>query len=191
MGNLEKESRVRAKRGQIEKAVLGTIGAIGILGVALVAPNALQALKMFGYKPQRRSNEHITLCRKRLIKQGFITYENNFLRLTKKGEERLLKLEASNYQIPKPKRWDGKWRVLIFDIKENRKTIRDKVRRTLDSLGFVRLQDSVWVFPYDCEDLIVLLKADFKIGKDLLYMIVDSIENDRWIRKIFSLPIEF
>ena len=56
-------------------------------------------------------------------------------------------------------------------------------------IGFVRLQDSVWVYPYDCEDLIVLLKADFKIGKDVLYMIVDEMEGDTHLRKEFGLRI--
>jgi len=54
-------------------------------------------------------------------------------------------------------------------------------------IGFVRLQNSVWVYPYDCEDLVKLLKADFRIGREVLYVIADSIENDMWMRKEFSL----
>ena len=64
------------------------------------------------------------------------------------------------------------------------------MRRTLTAVGFVRLQDSVWLYPYDCEDLIVLLKADFKIGKDLLYLIVDSLENDTAFRKFFGIHMQ-
>lgn len=54
-------------------------------------------------------------------------------------------------------------------------------------IGFIRLQDSVWIYPYDCEDLLTLLKADLKVGKDLLYMIVDSLEGDAKIRLFFGL----
>ncbi len=54
-------------------------------------------------------------------------------------------------------------------------------------LGFARLQDSVWVYPYDCEDLMALLKADLKIGMAVLYMIVEHIENDKHLRAHFSL----
>jgi len=93
----------------------------------------------------------------------------------------------ASMESPRKRRWDKKWRMLIFDIREERKNIREKVRRTLISLGFYRLQDSVWVYPYDCEDLVVLLKADFKIGKDLLYIISDEIENDEFLRKAFHL----
>ena len=77
--------------------------------------------------------------------------------------------------------------MLVFDIPEYRKTLRDKVRRTLISIGFVRLQDSVWIYPYPCDDLIALLKSDFRVGKDLLYVIADSIENDTALKKRFSI----
>ena len=56
----------------------------------------------------------------------------------------------------------------------------------MEEYGFVRLQDSVWIYPYDCEDFMVLLKADFKIGKDVLYMIVDELEGDGRLRKEFG-----
>lgn len=54
-------------------------------------------------------------------------------------------------------------------------------------MGFVRLQDSVWVYPYDCEDFINLIKTDFKIGKDLLYIVADKIEGDKSLVKFFKL----
>ena len=77
--------------------------------------------------------------------------------------------------------------MLIFDIPEYRKGTRDKIRYTLQTIGFVHLQHSVWIYPYDCEDLITLLKADFRIGRDMLYMIVDSLEGDATIKKRFGL----
>ena len=54
-------------------------------------------------------------------------------------------------------------------------------------LGFIRLQDSVWVYPYDCEDLMALLKADLKLGSAVLYMVVEHIENDKHLRAEFGL----
>ncbi|KKU67532.1 MAG: hypothetical protein UX89_C0014G0002 [Parcubacteria group bacterium GW2011_GWA2_47_16] len=116
--------------------------------------------------------------------------EKGLLRLTPKGETKLRQLKLREYKIKKPKRWDNKWRVLTFDIREERRATRDKIRRTLTVIGFIRLQDSVWVYPYDCENLTTLLKADFKIGKDVLYIIADSIENDSWLRKQFSLTLD-
>ena len=85
---------------------------------------------------------------------------------------------------------DKKWRVLAFDIKEYRRDTRDKLRKTLVSIGFERLQNSVWIYPYDCEDLIALAKADLRIGADVLYMIVERLEHDKHLREHFSLPAE-
>ena len=59
----------------------------------------------------------------------------------------------------------------------------------MKEMGFLRLQDSVWVFPYDCEEVIALIKADLRIGKDVLYTIVEKIENDKPIKKHFDLPL--
>ena len=55
------------------------------------------------------------------------------------------------------------------------------------SAGFLQLQQSVWVYPHDCEDLVALLKADLHIGKDVLYLIVEKIERDAWVRKHFGI----
>ncbi|KKW42146.1 MAG: hypothetical protein UY91_C0006G0018 [Parcubacteria group bacterium GW2011_GWB1_55_9] len=77
-----------------------------------------------------------------------------------------------------------------FDVPEKRKKIRERLRFEMQEVGFLHLQDSAWVYPYDCEEFIALLKADLHIGKDVLYAIVEEIENDKWIRKHFSLPLD-
>ena len=60
----------------------------------------------------------------------------------------------------------------------------------MKEVGFVCLQDSVWVYPYDCEEFMALLKAELRVGKDVLYAIVERIENDKTIRTHFKLPVE-
>ncbi len=126
-----------------------------------------------------------------LIKQGIITLENRgnkkLPRLTPKGKELLLKYRVGDLKIEKPKRWDGKWRLIIFDIKEARRNVRDSLRDEITNLGFLKLQNSVWVIPYDCRELAIMLKSHFKIGRDVLYLVVDHIENDRWLREEFEI----
>ena len=41
--------------------------------------------------------------------------------------------------------WDGKWRIVIFDIPEQKRLIRDLFRRNLKKWGFKHLQKSVWI----------------------------------------------
>ncbi len=192
MGKIENQLKKKIKRKNIKKAILSTIAVAGLLSVALVAPNALQVLKLFNISPEDKWKKYNTSrSLRKLIENGFISWVKkdgrSFITLTPKGKEELKKIEFNDYQFKKPKKWDGKWRVLIFDIKEERKMIRDKVRNTLVRVGFMRLQDSVWVYPYDCEDFVNLMKADFKVGWDLLYLIVDSLEGDKRLKSYFEI----
>ena len=190
MGILEEKSKKRKKKENIQKAILSTIKVAGLLSVALVAPNSIQYLKSFGLIPGKRQKEIILRSRDNLVRDGLLKYRNGFIELTEKGKARLGLLEMKDWKMDKPRKWDGKWRMLIFDIPEKRRPLRNKIRFTLLSLGFFRLQDSVWVYPYACEDPVNLLKADFKVGKDLLYLIVDFIEDDKGLKKLFGLPLE-
>ena len=158
-----------------------------MLVIALVAPNVLGTMDKLGLVPGKRQKEVVNRARDRLLRRGLLREQDGFLRLTRRGEHALRLLKARSSVQVRPKRWDHKWRVLIFDIPNYRKGLRDRVRRMLESVGFAKLQDSVWIYPYDCEDLVALLKADFKIGKDALYLVVEEMEGERDLKRHFSL----
>ncbi len=187
MGKQEQESRERTKRNQLRKIILETVKGAGVISLAFVAPNVVGAMAKLGLLPSARQKDVVTRTSTRLVAAGLMEWHDSKLRLTPKGEKTLRILKLQEYARSRPRRWDKKWRVLIFDIPERRKGLRLKLRSTLRTIGFVRLQDSVWVYPHDCEDLIALLKADFHIGDDVLYMIVDSIERDAELRRHFKL----
>lgn len=190
MGILEKEVITKRRRANFKKAVLATLYAAGVISVAILAPNVVGAIAKLNKKSRRNPLYTARTSIARLRSRGLIVFETTpkgtFARLTPKGESELFRFTEGSFLL-KPKQWDGRWRIVIYDIKERRKNDRRKFQRTLLSLGFLRLQDSIWIYPYDCEDLIALLKADFKIGKDILYIIAEKIENDLPIRKYFGL----
>lgn len=193
MGILEKEAKSQRKKAYIQKIILASLATAGIMSLAVLAPNAMQVLHMLDGGKRRKKNPKYVVDTTigRLLDQKLIHFEKSekgtFVRLTEKGRGKLRELTRGDVVVKKPKRWDKRWRLVIFDIKEHRKYTRDKLRDTLIRLGFLRLQNSVWVFPYDCEDLIVLLKADFEIGKDVLYIIADKVENDVYLKDYFGL----
>jgi len=43
--------------------------------------------------------------------------------------------------------WDGKWRVVLFDVPMEKKQLRNKLRRSLRARAFGCLQQSVWITP--------------------------------------------
>ena len=144
-------------------------------------------MKGFEIIPNSRQRESINISRDLLIKRGLLKFDQGELMLTKKGEIILRRAEIVDLKLKRPKRWDEKWRVLIFDIPERKKILREKVRAMLITIGFMRLQDSVWVYPYDCETLVKLLKIDLNICKEVIYMIVESIEYDKNLKKYFGV----
>ncbi len=187
MGKLEESNRKRVRRGQIQKLILNSVKVAGVLSVGLVAPQVVGAMAKLGLLPNKRQEEIVRSSASKLVKKGLLVYQNGRYELTEEGEKKLRLWELQNYQFKHPQKWDKKWRVIIFDIPEKKKKIRHQVRYLFATAGLSRLQDSVWVYPYDCEDLIGLLKTDFGIGKDLLYLIVDEIENDKHLREEFGL----
>lgn len=92
---------------------------------------------------------------KRLEKQEMITMQETVggkisITITDKGRKRLLEYDFENLEI-KQKSRDGKWRLLIFDIPEDKKNTRDVFRRKLLQLDFIRLQDSVFASAFPCK----------------------------------------
>lgn len=192
MSELEKELKKDIKKTNIQKIILTSIATAGILSVALLAPNAIQILKNFGLDKKLKSFKYNTnRSLSKLISSGMVVFVEKdgkkFLKLTKKGKLKMMTYKEYNFKFQKPKKWDKKWRIVIFDIPQSKKSQRDKLRFTLKRIGFIKLQHSVWVYPYDCEEFITLLKLDFKIGKEIIYIIADKIENDKLFRKYFKL----
>ena len=183
-------------KNEVIKTILSVVAVGGLITLAAVAPNAVQLLKFTSLARRQLSNRryYINRLAEKLIKRGLMRVGNNsqgqkVLRLTSRGRQELEHYKMRDKVIVKPKRWDGKYRVIIFDIKEWKKKTRNNLRYWLGHLGFVRLQNSVWVHPYECQEVVALLKSNFKIGNEVLYLTVESVENDRWLKKEFGLTM--
>ncbi len=191
MGKLEETYRKRRKKRDIQNAVLAMVAVTGFVAFAAVAGNALQLLE---YVPNEKYNlrHQARSAAGRLVAKGYATWVEKdgkkYLRITPAGRKALAFEQAKTTLKNQKRKWDGRWRMVVFDVPERRRAIRSRLRAVMQEIGFVRLQDSVWVYPYDCEDFIALLKAELKIGKDVLYAIADTIENDKALRQQFGLP---
>jgi len=166
-----------------------TVATMGILAIAVLAPNVLQVLKPF-LKKKKRYNLKYYLNQKaqKLVRDGLLQIESKngkqYVSLTEKGERKL-----NHYRVTEKNKtkWDGKWRVVIFDVWENTRYKRDFLRNEIKNFGFIQLQRSVWIYPYECAEFIELLKTDLSFGKNIRYMIVDKLDHDENLRKSFML----
>ncbi|OHA91381.1 MAG: hypothetical protein A2758_02895 [Candidatus Zambryskibacteria bacterium RIFCSPHIGHO2_01_FULL_49_18] len=187
MGDLEQKSRRRTRSANLQKVVLYSVAAAGVLAIGMLAPNVLVAMDKIGLIPKRRQKEYISSAAGVLKRKGLLKFNGKHYELTPAGRKLLSRWVFANYKLRKPQKWDGKWRVFIYDIPHKKKKIRDYIASIFRRAGFERIQDSVWIFPYDCEDVIGLLKTDLRVGKNILYMIVEEFENDKYLREIFKL----
>jgi|SRR3989344_6107070 len=187
MGQLEEKGRKKSKKKNLQRLILATVGGAGVLAVGLLAPNVIGAMSKLGLLPNIRQKEYVSSSASKMVRKGLLKYNGKFYELTLLGQERMRRWELADFKFNKPKRWDEKWRVIIFDIPEKKKSVREYVRTLFTQAGLRRLQDSVWVYPYDCEDILTLLKTDLGVGKDVLYLIVEEMENDKYLREEFDL----
>ena len=189
MSKLENEVRRKMVLGKVQKVILNSIYAAGFLSVALLAPNALRTFRDFGAGKKKKNFIYRVESNLNKLKSKGLIYinEKNFVCLTPDGNKIIQRVLFEKINLKKPKRWDGKWRIISFDIKERRRQTRDQIRTTLRRLDFIKIHQSMWVYPYDCEDFILLLKSHFHVGKDLIYIIADKIENDRPLKYHYKL----
>lgn len=192
MGVLEKRSRQRRALTTLQRALLAFVAISGLLLLAAVAPNTLKLLKHVPMLKKSRAWSDTRTALSRLVKQGYVTFVEKdgkrYARITTSGKE-VLAFEKQRALLQKchKKRWDKHWRIVIFDIPEKIRHLRNQLRREMQEAGFVQLQASVWVHAYDCEDFIALLKANLHIGKRVIYIIADTVENDRGLQKQFGV----
>ena len=188
MGKLEEAGRQITRKTKMQEAILAYVISGGRVGGHTLVKQVIDSMlgTDFSTAPSR-IREVVKTAASRLTQKGLLKFEGGHYSPTLAGEKLFSNWQMSIYQIKRPKKWDNKWRVIIFDIPEKKKKVREQVRQILSMAGFIRLQDSVWVYPYDCEDVIGLMKVDLGVGKHILYMIVDQIEDDRFLRMDFDL----
>jgi CRISPR-associated endonuclease Cas2 len=123
--------------------------------------------------------------------KGWIRYEykeaKRIIKLTKRGE--LEALLTSMYLPNTPKRWDGKWRLVMFDIPEDARHIRKYLRLLLKHMGFRALQASVYVNPYPLQRESVEYLKRSKLLRYIRILRVDEIDNPNDLCKAFKLKL--
>ncbi len=108
---------------------------------------------------------------KRLREKGLVELIDDkelILRLTDSGKDRALWAKMMGGD----EKWDGKWRLVVWDIPEKRRQARDLLRFKLKQLGFKQWQQSIWASKINCTKLL----RDFikKVGIEDWVMVIES-----------------
>ena len=111
-----------------------------------------------------------------------------FIRLTKKGKvNALLSQLSKSFAVKALNLWDGKWRLIIWDIPETSSKQRDNIRYVIKTLGFKQVQKSVFISPYPLPQVSVDYLNESGLDKYIRFFRVDKVDNEKMLKKIFDL----
>jgi len=106
---------------------------------------------MYGWVPEQYKKHHFNHLIWRTLKAGYIEKIEKggkiYIRITSQGTKMTKRDFPLLHLQNKP--WDGRWRIVMFDIVEIQKRKRDYLREKLKELGFGMLQESVFITPHD------------------------------------------
>lgn len=174
------------------KDALSWLAIAGAVCIAASSPyfvkNLLSAKKQWQKYPNKKIKDTFYNLRKRglieIKKQG----KQIYIALTKEGKRRAGMFQIDNLKIKRPSKWDGKWRLVIFDISQLRKFHREAFRGKLKELGFYLLQKSIWINPFDCQAEIELLRDFFGLSENEIRLVTaENIGNDDKLKEFFKL----
>jgi phenylacetic acid degradation operon negative regulatory protein len=121
------------------------------------------------------------------VRQKYVQFKKagkHIVTLSKKGRNFLVRRMLS---LKQPQQWDGKWRIVLFDIPNEDKSARDSFAATLKSAGFERLQKSVFISPYPCEEELEALTVQLGIYEHIDIVVAGRISREEEYKKRFQL----
>lgn len=176
------------------KFLLAFLAAGPLLVVGAAIPGLLSATKSISqskkYSKAQFRNAYKNLHHRKLIEIIDEGDDKFKVQLTNTGKKRVKEFSFDLLQIQKPKKWDGKWRILIFDIPSNPAIFnqaRNALRNKIKDLGFYQMQKSVWVYPYECTDEILFVAEAFSVQKHIEIITAEKILHEEKIKRVFKL----
>ena len=174
------------------------------LGIAAVAcggaivPGILKVIDEFGmpeekskkYSRKQLDNAFAHLKRQKLVEIIKEKDGKMHVKLTNKGKKRMVEFSIDTLKIKKPKKWDGKWRVLMFDIPTKPKIYnqaREALRSKIKELGFFQMQKSVWVCPFECEDELLFVAELYHVEKYIEVLTVEKLLHGNMLKRKLKL----
>lgn len=176
------------------KFILASLALGGIIIAGAAVPGIISATKKYKrsvfYSKKQITGTIKTLKNRKLIEIIREGDDNFRVQLTNKGRQRIKEFCFEALEIEKPKIWDKKWRILIFDIPTKPKIYnqaREALRKKIKYLGFYQMQKSVWVYPYECTDEILFIAELFQVQKHIEILTVEKLLHNDILKRKFGL----
>ena len=180
------KSLEKMKKNDFSKEIIKGIALGGALTTMFILPGTAIAYKWINdlhKNHKRRLRDNL----KRLLERGYIREDEiDKYVITPKGLIKLNEYKIEKLMISKPKKWDNIWRIITFDIPEEKKYARKALNKKIKELGFVMLQKSVFVYPYPCEKEFDQIGDFFDVKENIIFIEAKNISNEDSLKQIFK-----
>ncbi len=169
--------------------IIDEIIRFGVGGSALAAGFVLPGLliglekplaKFFTVMDEREKQRELRRIVYHMKEKGLLTgdYEHG-LQVTDKARRRLEQADIRNLRAKSTARWDGVWRIVIYDIPESHASGRQALADRLRAYGCFQLQKSTWISPFPCREDVVLLGAHHGVDQYVTYFEATHLDNSK------------
>ncbi|MDQ0269642.1 phenylacetic acid degradation operon negative regulatory protein [Cytobacillus purgationiresistens] len=148
----------------------------------------ISLLSEFGHNDQS-----VRAAISRMNKQGWVQAEKvgnkSYYSLTSKGQNRIDEAGKRIFKL-KSEQWDGKWRLLMYNIPEDIRHIRDELRKELVWSGFGSMSNSIWISPIPLENQVRNLIEKYDIDSYVDFFIAEYAgphQNQQVVEKSWNL----
>jgi len=148
----------------------------------------IRLLRQFGHNDQA-----VRAAISRMSKQGWVVAEKkgnkSYYSLTERGVKRIEEAAKRIYKLH-PDKWDGKWRILVYTIPEEKRNLRDELRKELVWSGFGTISNSHWISPNNLEKQVYNLIEKYDIEEYVDFFIAKydgPHQNTKLVEKCWNL----
>lgn len=173
-------------KGELGKEILKGIAIGGAIATMFVAPGSARGFKWV-YNLNKKHKKEIQRNLSRLEKFGYVVADGhgNYF-VTSKGHLKLNEYKIKDLKVEIPQIWDKKWRIISFDIPEEKKNARMALNKKLKEMKFQTLQKSVFVYPHPCEKEFLEIGKYFGIENNIIFIDAVKISNQDDLIKKFK-----
>jgi len=137
------------------------------------------------------NKSHLNKTLKRLKEQKIVDIQikanQQIIRITKKGQIKVLRYAVEELSLKKTVRWDRKWRLVIYDIPASKRQVQEQIRKSLKKMDFYQIQESVYLTPYPCFEEIEFLRGFYSLEDQIKILTINELENDSAYRTYFGM----
>lgn len=178
-------------KGELAKEILKGLAIGGFIVMCIAMPNIAQVANLFNAtksKDKYRFNRAVRSLQKKKLVRIYQRNGQDVVEITRGGSKKVLEYNIDEMKLKHPRRWDGKWHIVMFDIPEHKKIARHALSRKVRELGLYPLQKSVLVSPFQCKDEIDFIGEFFSVRNYIIYVTANEIEGVEKVKRHFKIP---